>query len=99
MVAVLTWTGEVESFNSGVWVEADRPGRVARDRVLPYKVGATDVIRYIMISFFIYFNELLGLVWNSYHIHFSYQSHMGLILHLLVLEAFFQGSQVPPELC
>lgn len=52
MVAVLTWTGEVESFDSGVWVEADRPGRVARDRVLPYKVGATDVIRYIMISFF-----------------------------------------------
>lgn len=41
MVAVLTWTEEVESFNLGVWVEIDRPGRVARDRDLPYKLGTT----------------------------------------------------------
>lgn len=51
MVAVLTWTVEVESFDLGVWVEVDRPGRVARDRVLPYKVGATGIRRYIMRSF------------------------------------------------
>lgn len=57
MIAVLTWTGEVESFDSGVWVEVDRPGRVARDRVLPYKVGPTGVIRYIMRSF-IYLENL-----------------------------------------
>jgi hypothetical protein len=60
MVAVLTWTGEVESFNSGVWVEVDRPGRVARDRVLPYKVGATGVIRYGLRSLFTRENNVIS---------------------------------------